>query len=112
MQDGTINYLNLAAITDGLRFLAPYLPFLPLRLSTLTRYLITSLEALRHDSTDTPVVRVLSRRPSKTVKAVGEQADAGSVIALLFLDVRPAPYPRGDPPCPSRLVLTILALAH
>ena len=87
-QDGTINYLNLAAITDGLRFLAPYLPFLPLRLSALTRYLADTLDALRHDTTDAPVVRVLSRRPQKPVRAVGEQADAGSVVALLFLDVR------------------------
>ena len=97
MQDGTINYLNLAAITDGLRFLAPYLPFLPLRLYAFTRYLISSLEELRHDTTGAPVVRVLSRRPSKTVRAVGEQADAGSVIALLFLDVSSA-FPASHDP--------------
>ncbi|KAI0326066.1 PLP-dependent transferase [Cubamyces sp. BRFM 1775] len=84
-EDGTINYLNLPAITDGLRFLSAYLPFLPLRLSSLTRHLITSLSELRHDSTGTPVVQILSRRPGKTVKAVGEQSDTGSVVALLFL---------------------------
>ncbi|KAI0774857.1 PLP-dependent transferase [Trametes elegans] len=84
-EDGTINYLNLPAITDGLRFLSAYLPFLPLRLSSLTRHLITSLSELRHDSTGTPVARVLSRRPTKTVRAVGEQSDTGSVLALLFL---------------------------
>ncbi|KAI9067469.1 PLP-dependent transferase [Trametes sanguinea] len=84
-EDGTINYLNLPAITDGLRFLSAYLPFLPLRLSSLTRHLITSLSDLRHDTTGTPVVQILSRRPSKVVKSVGEQSDTGSVVALLFL---------------------------
>ncbi|KAM5537953.1 hypothetical protein V8D89_008429 [Ganoderma adspersum] len=84
-EDGTINYLSLPAITDGLRFLSAYLPFLPLRLSSLTRHLITSLSELRHDSTDTPVVQILSRRPSKDVRTIGEQSDAGSVVSLLFL---------------------------
>ncbi|CDO75966.1 hypothetical protein BN946_scf184888.g16 [Trametes cinnabarina] len=84
-EDGTINYLNLPAITDGLRFLSAYLPFLPLRLSSLTRHLITSLSELRHDTTGTPVVQILSRRPNKIVRSVGEQSDTGSVVALLFL---------------------------
>ncbi|KAI0669560.1 PLP-dependent transferase [Trametes maxima] len=84
-EDGTINYLNLPAITDGLRFLSAYLPFLPLRLSSLTRHLITSLSELRHDVAGTPVAQILSRQPSKTVKTVGEQSDTGSVVALLFL---------------------------
>ncbi len=88
VQDGTINYLNLPAITDGLRFLSAYLPFLPLRLSTLTDYLITSLTQLRHESTGTPVVRVLSRPPTRRLKSVGEQAGTGSVISLIFLSVR------------------------
>lgn len=86
-QDGTINYLNLPAITDGLRFLSAYLPFLPLRLSTLTHYLVHSLAEFRHDATGTPVARVLSRIPSKPAKAVGEQAETGSVISLVFLSV-------------------------
>lgn len=84
-EDGTINYLNLPAITDGLRFLSAYLPFLPLRLSSLTRHLITSLSELRHDSTDTPVVQILSRRPTKDVRTIGEQSDTGSTVSLLFL---------------------------
>lgn len=85
-EDGTINYLTLPAITDGLRFLSAYLPFLPLRLSTLTHYLAHSLSEFRHDSTGAPVVRVLSRLPSRCVKSVGEQADTGSVISLVFLN--------------------------
>ncbi|KAF8885999.1 pyridoxal phosphate-dependent transferase [Infundibulicybe gibba] len=84
-EDGTINYLTLPAITDGLRFLSAYLPFLPLRLSCLLKYLITSLSSLKHDTTGTPVVRILSRTPSRTLKSVGEQSDAGSLIALIFL---------------------------
>ncbi|KAH9846482.1 PLP-dependent transferase [Lenzites betulinus] len=84
-EDGTINFLSLAPITDGLRFLSAYLPFLPLRLSSLTRHLITSLSDLRHDREGTPVVQILSRQPTKVVKTVGEQSDTGSVVALLFL---------------------------
>jgi molybdenum cofactor sulfurtransferase len=85
-QDGTINYLSLPAITNGLRFLAPYLPLLPLRLSTLTRYLIASLEAIRYPS-GTPVVRVLSTRPGRRLRHIGEQSDAGSVVSVVFLSV-------------------------
>lgn len=84
-EDGTINFLNLPAITDGLRFLSAYLPFLPLRLASLTHYLATSLEELRHDSTDTPVVRVLSRVPTRRPKAVGEASETGSVVSVIFL---------------------------
>ncbi|KAH9935193.1 PLP-dependent transferase [Epithele typhae] len=85
-EDGTINYTSMPAITNGLHFLSAYLPFLPIRLSALTRYLIASLEALRHDTTGTPVVRVLSRRPKKAVKTIGQQSDTGSTVSLLFLD--------------------------
>jgi len=84
-EDGTINYLNLPAVTDGLRFLSAYLPFLPIRLSSLTSYLITSLSQLRHDTTGQPVVQVLSRIPTKRVKNVGEQSDTGSTISFIFL---------------------------
>ncbi|KAJ7592057.1 pyridoxal phosphate-dependent transferase [Mycena floridula] len=84
-EDGTINYLNLPAVTDGLRFLSAYLPFLPVRLSCLMHYLTNSLLELRHDSSDTPVVRILSRLPYRRVKSVGEQADSGSTVSLIFL---------------------------
>ena len=94
VQDGTINYLNLPAITDGLRFLSAFLPFLPLRLSSLTRHLIASLSELRHDTNGAPVVQILSRRPSKDVRTIGEQSDTGSVVALLFLFVSPDLVPR------------------
>ncbi|KAI0090817.1 PLP-dependent transferase [Irpex rosettiformis] len=84
-EDGTINYLNLPAITDGLRFLSAYLPFLPLRLNILTHYLINSLKEFRYETTNTPVVRVLSRIPSRRLRSIGEQSDTGSVISLIFL---------------------------
>ncbi|KAF9012595.1 pyridoxal phosphate-dependent transferase [Cyathus striatus] len=85
-EDGTINYLMLPAVTDGLRFLTAYLPFLPLRLSSLMHYLVDSLLRLKHDVSQTPVVRILSRRPVRRLRFVGDQADAGSVVSLVFLD--------------------------
>ncbi|KAF9235254.1 PLP-dependent transferase [Melanogaster broomeanus] len=84
-EDGTINYLSLSAVTDGLRFLTAYLPFLPLRLSCLTRFLISSLAQLRHDTTGTPVVKILSRLPSRRLKFIGDQSDSGSTVSLIFL---------------------------
>ncbi|KAG2129852.1 PLP-dependent transferase [Suillus bovinus] len=87
-EDGTINFMTLPAITDGLRFFSVYLPFLPLRLSCLTHYLVTSLSRLRHDSTGTPVVNILSKLPSRRLKFVGEQGDSGSTISLIFLSAR------------------------
>jgi len=90
-QDGTINYLTLPAVTDGLRFLSAYLPFLPLRLSSLINYLTSSLSLLRHDTTATPVVRILSRMPGRRLKSVGGQADTGSIVSLIFLSVSSIP---------------------
>ncbi|GLB37929.1 putative aminotransferase class-V [Lyophyllum shimeji] len=89
-EDGTINYLTLPAITDGLQFLSAYLPFLPLRLTSLLHYLINSLSSLRHDTTGQPVVRILSRLPTRRLRSVGDQADTGSMVSLIFLS------PTGD----------------
>ncbi|KAG6865471.1 hypothetical protein C0991_002298 [Blastosporella zonata] len=83
--DGTINYLTLPAITDGLQFLSAYLPFLPLRLSSLLHYLINSLSLLRHDTTGKPVVQILSRVPTRRLKSVGDQTETGSMVSLIFL---------------------------
>jgi len=87
LQDGTVNYALLSAVTDGLRLLSAYMPFLPLRLSCLTTYLVSSLLKIRHDSTGRPVVRILSRRPSSRLKAIGEQAETASTVSLIFLSV-------------------------
>ncbi|KAJ7744675.1 methyltransferase type 11 [Mycena metata] len=84
-EDGTINYLTLPAVADGLRFLSAYLPFLPLRLSCLVHYLVSSLSRLRHD-TGTPAVRILSATPSRRLKSIGDQSDTGSIVSLIFLD--------------------------
>ncbi|KAJ7252414.1 pyridoxal phosphate-dependent transferase [Mycena haematopus] len=84
-EDGTINYLTLPAVTDGLRFLSAYLPFLPLRLSCLMHFLVSSLSTLRHD-TGTPAVRILSATPSKRLKSVGDQSDTGSIVSMIFVD--------------------------
>jgi len=87
-QDGTVNYALLSAVTDGLRLLSAYMPFLPLRLSCLTTYLVSSLLKVRHDSTGRPVVNILSRRPNTRLKAIGEQAETSSTVSLIFLSVR------------------------
>ena len=87
MQDGTINYLGLSAITSGLHLLSTYLPLIPLRLNILLHHLIESLGSIRHESAGTPVVRILSRIPSKRLAVVGEQADTGSLVSALFLSV-------------------------
>ncbi|KAJ7749680.1 methyltransferase type 11 [Mycena metata] len=84
-EDGTINYLSMISVTEGLQFLSAYMPFLPLRLSSLISYLVASLTALRHDITDTPVVRILSATPSGQLKHVGEQSDVGSIVSLAIL---------------------------
>lgn len=86
-QDGTVNYALLSAVTDGLRLLSAYMPFLPLRLSCLTTYLVSSLLKIRHDSTGRPVVCILSRRPGARLKAIGEQAETASTVSLIFLSV-------------------------
>jgi len=85
-EDGTINFASLAAVTRGLTMLSGYIPYLPLRLSTLARYLVDSLAAIRHDAASTPVALILSRRPGQRLSAVGEQSDTGSTVSLVFLE--------------------------
>ncbi|KZS88200.1 PLP-dependent transferase [Sistotremastrum niveocremeum HHB9708] len=84
-EDGTINYLALPAITEGLQTLKPLLPMLPLRLSSLTLWLVKALEDIKHPS-GVPCVQILSRTPSSRLTKIGEQSDVGSVISLLFHD--------------------------
>ncbi|EJD08353.1 PLP-dependent transferase [Fomitiporia mediterranea MF3/22] len=85
-QDGTINYLSLPAVTHGLRFLTMYMPFLPMRLSALTHYLVAGLEGLRHDVNGSRVARILSRLPTRRLREIGDQANFGSTVSLHFLD--------------------------
>ncbi|EAU91235.1 methyltransferase type 11 [Coprinopsis cinerea okayama7 len=85
-EDGTINYLTLPAIVDGLRFLTAYMPFLPLRLSCLLHYLISSLTRLRHDVNGAPLVQIYSKIPSRRVMTIGERAETGFMVSFLFFD--------------------------
>lgn len=83
-EDGTVNYLVLSAITDGLRFLSGYQPFLPLRLSCLLHYLVDELQQSHHPD-GSPLVRVLSRRPTSRVRRVGEESDTGFSLSFQYL---------------------------
>ena len=67
--------------------LSQYIPYLPLRLSSLTHYLVRSLTEIRHDAACTPVARILSRPPGQKLSAVGDQSDTGSTVSLIFLEV-------------------------
>ena len=50
-------------------------------------FVTTSLAGLRHDVSGTPVIRILSRLPTRRLKNLGEQSDTGSIVALIFLFV-------------------------
>lgn len=67
--------------------LSRYVPYLPLRLSTLLHYLVESLAEIKHDVACTPVARVLSRIPGRRLSTVGEQCETGSTVSLIFLEV-------------------------
>jgi len=67
--------------------LSRYVPYLPLRLSSLMHYLAESLTEITHDVAQTPVARILSRTPGRRLSAVGEQSDTGSTVSLNFLEV-------------------------
>ncbi|KZT62693.1 PLP-dependent transferase [Calocera cornea HHB12733] len=89
-EDGTINYLGLPAITNGLRWLAPKLPLIPQRLSPLFAFLSTELQKLTHDTTGRPVLKILSRLPSKVPESkdrwqvVGKEV--GFTVSMMFFD--------------------------
>ncbi|KDQ56273.1 hypothetical protein JAAARDRAFT_59174 [Jaapia argillacea MUCL 33604] len=92
-EDGTINYLALPAIADGPRLLSNYLPFLPLRLSCLVDYLSSSLLRLHHQENSSPVVRILSRLPTRRLTNVGDQSDTGFTVSFVFLSPNGHPLP-------------------
>ncbi|KAF8546175.1 hypothetical protein OG21DRAFT_1584940, partial [Imleria badia] len=84
-EDGIINHLTLSAVTDGLRFLSTYLPFIPLRLSCLMHFLTSSVAEIRHDTDGTPVIKILSKLPSRRLRSIGEQSDTGSTVSFVIL---------------------------
>jgi hypothetical protein len=51
-------------------------------------FLTTTLAELRHDTSKRPIVQIISRLPGRKLKSVGEQADTGSTVSLLFYGVR------------------------
>ncbi|KAG9123154.1 hypothetical protein FRC07_000167 [Ceratobasidium sp. 392] len=82
-EEGTLNYMTLPAITMGLEILSKYIDLLPLRLSSLYHYLYTELSALQYAETGTPLVKILSGRPSIPSKSPPPH---GYVLAFLLLD--------------------------
>ena len=42
---------------------------------------------LRHDKNGAPVVKILSKLPSRRLKSIGEQSDAGSTVSFIILSV-------------------------
>jgi molybdenum cofactor sulfurtransferase len=86
-QDGTVNYLGLPAVVNGLYMHSQYLPALPLRLAALTDFLASRLSELKHAGTTKPFVSVLSARPRSLPVRLGEQSDTGSIVSFLMLEV-------------------------
>ncbi|KAF9533272.1 pyridoxal phosphate-dependent transferase [Crepidotus variabilis] len=85
-EDGTINYLNLNAVTQGLHLLSEHLSSLPLRLSCLLLHLSSSISKLCHDTTGRPVVQILSKIPTRRLGSKGQQCETGFLLSCLFLD--------------------------
>lgn len=50
-------------------------------------FLTSSMAELRHDTNDMPVVKILSKLPSRRVKSIGEQSDTGSTVSFIILSV-------------------------
>lgn len=42
---------------------------------------------LRHDTNGMPVIKILSRLPSRRLKSIGEQSDTGSTVSFIILSV-------------------------
>ncbi|KAG8713559.1 hypothetical protein FRC09_018594 [Ceratobasidium sp. 395] len=82
-EEGTLNYMTLPAVTMGLEILSNYIDLLPLRLSSLYHYLYTELSAIRYAETGTPLIQILSGRPSTPSKSPPPH---GYVLAFLLLD--------------------------
>ncbi|CAE6354794.1 unnamed protein product [Rhizoctonia solani] len=81
-EEGTINYLTLPAVTAGINMLSEYMSLLPVRLSSLYHYLYIQLSMLQYPDTKTPVVRLLTGKPSPPSAAPPH----GYVLSFLVLD--------------------------
>ena len=91
IQDGTLNYTLLPAVTTGLRLLGAYLPALPARIAALSASCARVLEELRWPRSGAPAVRVLSRVAGAPPEPGEAAQGAGGVIACLMFDVRDSP---------------------
>lgn len=50
-------------------------------------YLYRALPRIRHDVNGLSVVRILSKTSTKRLRSVGDQADVGSTISFIFINV-------------------------
>jgi selenocysteine lyase/cysteine desulfurase len=83
-EDGTVSFLDMAAVIRGLDFLDEVgMPHLNRHVSTLTSALVARLRELTHDD-DTPLVRVYGPR---------DRYDCGGTVAFNLLDERGVAVP-------------------
>lgn len=87
IQDGTLNYTLLPAVTTGLRLLGAYLPALPGRIAALSASCARLLGEIRWPRSGAPAVRILSRIPGAPPEPGEAAQGAGGVIACLMFDV-------------------------
>ncbi|EJU02540.1 PLP-dependent transferase [Dacryopinax primogenitus] len=96
-EDGTINYLGLPAITNGLRYLAPKLPLIQTRVGPLFAWLSTELQKLKHETTGAPVVKILSRQPSSVPEGKDRwqvmNKEIGYTLSMIFFDAEGNMFP-------------------
>ncbi|KAH7101279.1 PLP-dependent transferase [Auriculariales sp. MPI-PUGE-AT-0066] len=88
-EDGTLNFLSIAAVANGLRLLREYRSIIPLRLSILSHWLWTELANSRY-ANGQPMVRLLSTPPSP-LKHEGQESGSGSTLAFVMLDAAGRP---------------------
>jgi hypothetical protein len=87
IQDGTLNYTLLPAVTTGLRLLGAYLPALPARIAALSASCARLLGEIRWPRSGAPAVRILSRIPGAPPEPGEAAQGAGGVISCLMSDV-------------------------
>ncbi|KAH7101278.1 PLP-dependent transferase [Auriculariales sp. MPI-PUGE-AT-0066] len=83
-EDGTLNFLAIAAIPAGIAYLARYREILPLRLSILSHWLWSELEKTRYR--DGQPMLYLASTPPTPLTGIGQESSTGATIAFLVLD--------------------------
>jgi molybdenum cofactor sulfurtransferase len=82
-EDGTLNFLGIAAIREGLAFLSRFRPSAALRVSILSHWLFTQLQRLEYDSGER-MVYLVSTQPQPCSRA-NETMSAGSTVSFVML---------------------------